>query len=115
MVFTFCDEINPKKKPKPGESVFDEDYAHDWYNNALRKDAQGREVPGIPTIPKERIFFFKGEEGFTPETTTEEISGFITGCLPAADQATSVKNFSYTNYLKTAKESGNSELAKAAN
>ena len=46
--------------------MFDKDFAHDWYNNALREDHQGNKIPGIPELPKNRIFLFKGEDGFTP-------------------------------------------------
>ena len=31
VIFTFCDEINPKKS-----GGFDKDYADEWFNDALR-------------------------------------------------------------------------------
>ena len=39
------------------------DYAHEWYNDTLRKDPQGQVIEGMPEIGRERIFFFLGEEG----------------------------------------------------
>ena len=57
---------------------------------------------------------FRGEAGYQPETTTEEISQFIVSCLPPPNQGTTVKKFNYKDYLKTAEQSGNSGLIKAA-
>ena len=51
VVFTFCDQVNTKKKLRPGEKRFDKAYVHDWFNNALRTDVQGNTIPGIPEIP----------------------------------------------------------------
>ena len=77
VIFTFCDEINPNKRLKPGEKSFDLDYAHDWFNKAISKSKCGEHMGGIPEIPKNRIFFFKGDEVYTPETTSEELSQFV--------------------------------------
>ena len=49
-----------------------------------------------------------------PATTTQELSQFITSCLPPPDRATSVKNFSYTNYLVDARDCGNADIVAAA-
>ena len=60
------------------------DYLHGWYNETLIKSKSASAVEGIPTVPKERIFMFKGEERDenTPETTTQEINNFIVQNLP---------------------------------
>ena len=75
IVFTFCDEINTKKRG----GAIDKDYLCKWYNETLIKSKSAYKVEGIPTVPKERIFMFKGEErdANTPETTTQEINQFI--------------------------------------
>ena len=92
IVFTFCDEINPNKRLKKNERPFDLDYAHEWFNK-LRLSKKGKETTNIPAVPKERIFMYKGEEGFTPETTTLEINKFIASCLPDGLEATKIKEF----------------------
>ena len=80
IVFTFCDEINPKKRG----GAIDLNYLHGWYNDTLIKSKSAQAVEGIPTVPKERIFMFKGEErdANTPETTTQEINEFIMRNIP---------------------------------
>ena len=60
IVFTFCDTINPNKRLKMGERMFDLDYAHEWYNDILCKDMQGNIIEGMPEINKNRIFLFRG-------------------------------------------------------
>ena len=65
IVFTFCDEINPNKRPKPGKRIFDLDYAHEFYE-ALLMGSQGKIIEGMPEINKNRIFFFRGEDLYQP-------------------------------------------------
>ena len=36
IVFTFCDGINPNKRLKPGERLFDREYAAEWFNRHVR-------------------------------------------------------------------------------
>ena len=79
----------------------------------MRKDREGNLFEGIPEISKDRIFFFKGEDGYTDETTTEELVGFVRRCMP--EQATTIKEFNYASYLETAKNSSNKDLQHVAN
>ena len=51
IVFTFCDGINPKKRLKEGERLFDREYASEWYNEHVRKDDEGNIIEGIPELP----------------------------------------------------------------
>ena len=94
VVFTFCDEINPNKSEH-----FDMNYAHDWFNNAISRSKCGDNIGGIPEIPKDRIFFFKGEEGWTPETTSQEFTQFVRKCLRTSKQAADFNHFNLDNYM----------------
>ena len=73
------------------------DYLHGWYNETLIKSKSAQAVEGIPTVPKERIYMFRGEDRVdgTPETSTEEINEFIMRNIPRREDATETKNFSY--------------------
>ena len=71
-------------------------------------------MEGLPVIPEARIYMFKGDTGYEPETTTEEINSFIQQNLPAPEQATSTKDFSYPDYLISTKKSNNSDMQAAA-
>ena len=54
---------------------------------------------GIPEIPKNRIFFFNGEDGYTPETTSEELSQFVRQCLRTSMQASDFNHFDIDSYM----------------
>ena len=111
IVFTFCDEINPKKRG----GTIDLDYLHKWYNETLIKSKSATNIEGLPfpEIPKERIFMFKGEDkdANNPETTTQEINQFILNNIP--DEANATKKFNYAKYLISMKCSNNSDMVAA--
>ena len=63
-----------------------------------------------------RILLFSGYDSVNGHaTTTQELSQFITSCLPPPYKSTRVKPFNYTEYLVVAKECGNADIAEAAN
>ena len=117
VVFTFCDGINPNKRLKKNERLFNREYASEWFNEHVRKDDEGNVFEGIPELPQERFFLFNGEEGLSgPETTTAELNEFIHSCMPEQpEQATTIQHFNYAAYLETAKNSCNKDLQQVAN
>ena len=63
-----------------------------------------------------RILLFKGYPSVNGDpTSTQELSEFITSCMPPPYKSTWVKHFNYTRYLVVAKECGNADIAEAAN
>ena len=62
LVFTHCDQ----------DKELDVDYAQEWYTMGMTNNE------GLPEIPNNRIFLFKGKTGQGGEmTTTEEITTWI--------------------------------------
>ena len=70
-----------------------------WYNDTLIKSNSAEHMEGIPAINRGRIFMFKGEDGYTDETSTEEINGFLMDNLPPPGTTTNMKNFDYAEYM----------------
>ena len=72
----------------------------------------GKTIEGIPEVPKDRIFLFRGEDGYSPKTTTDELVQFIRHCMPPPEHACRIKRFDYRSYLNTIKNSGNYDLLR---
>ena len=60
-------------------------YAKDWYEIGMTDN------DGLPEIPEDRIFLFKGKSGNGGELTThEEITQWITSKLPPPEKEAQV-------------------------
>ena len=68
----------------------DVEYAGEWYNMGMTSD------PGLPEMPGDRIFLFRGKSGQGGEETThDEIKNWITSKLPPVQQRAAVKKVDY--------------------
>lgn len=95
LIFTHCDQ----------DSELTNEYAVEWYNDGM----VGNE--GLPEIPGERIFLFKGKSGQGGDKTThEEISQWITSMLPPPAAAAKVKKVVYEEYVADCAGTGNEAM-----
>ena len=81
------------------------EYATEWYNDGMI----GNE--GLPTIPGNRIFLFKGKRGQGGDMTAhEEISQFVNSMLPPPIAAAKIKKVVYEEYVADCCNTGNSSM-----
>ena len=87
---------------KDQDNEMDEAYAKDWYEIGMTDNE------GLPEIPEDRIFLFKGKNDNQGEMTThEEITTWITSKLPPPEKEAEVKEVNYQEYVEKAAGSSN--------
>ena len=86
----------------------DIEYAQEWYTTGMTNNE------GLPEIPNDRIYLFKGKNGQGGEMTThEEITAWISSNLPPREKEAEVIELDYQGYVEEAAGSGNGAMQAA--
>ena len=82
-----------------------DEYAQKWYSEGMANNE------GLPQIPSNRKFLFKGKNGQGGQMTThEDITRWIMEMLPPPEKEAAVKEIDYEVYVEQAAGSGNIEM-----